>query len=602
MQFILGHSKGFCIDSTAIVDFDHTLSGIFRMKRYLLASAVMFAFVPFKAEAAQIDAAGAAHLKEVFTKYLKNQEEMNEVSGEIDIVFDGDVTVEPKGEYYAVVLPKISFKAGEELKKQIEAAQGAPAQDPAAPAAPAPAAPEFSLDFGQTAINAIPDEKPGLWKMTVALPGTMSFGIANEFAMTTTIGEQNTSGLLHEASGNFLKLNSVLKNVKFSVNSAGETNEFLVPEIVMNTNFEDDGQGYVTGPSAIRVSGMSFDVPDENVKISLGALNLVANITRYKLISVDEYKSKFMVFAEQMKAMETAGLQGTPPSPAQIEEMINAVFALSDFEGMSVKYGLENFEVAATPAADAPADELKNLKLAAASLGFGIEGIKSDTSSLNMNFGYSGVSVDPVPAGYEGVIPDAVNIDLTAGKIPLQSLWTAGLNVGKAVAANPDTGPMAAMGLMMQVPMMLTQAGTEIAVKDNYVSAKDYKATLNGQVTADPAAVMQFIASLNGRFDGLDELLTRLKTTAADPNFAYAYEFNDIVSQLEMLKQYGAAAPGPDGKPGYNYDIKVTADGKMTINGQDMPMGPPAGAGMPGEPMPGEQTPAAGGAEQPLPY
>lgn len=570
------------------------------MKRYLLASAVMFAFVPFKAEAAQIDAAGAAHLKEVFSKYLKNQEEMNEVSGELDIVFEGDVTVEPKGEYYAVILPKVSFKAGEELKKQIEAAQGTTPQDPAAQPAPAPAEvlPEFSLDFGQTAINAIPDEKPGLWKMTVALPGTMSFGIANEFAMTATIGEQNTSGLLHEASGNFLKLNSVLKNVKFSVNSAGETNDFLVPEIAMNTNLEDDGQGYVTGPSTVRVSGMSFDVPDEDVKISLGALNLVATITRYKLISVDEYKTKFISFGEKMKAMETASLQGTPPSPTQIEELVNALLSVNDLEGMSVKYGLENFEVAATPAADAPADELKNLKLAAASIGFGIEGIKSDTSSLNLNFGYSGITVDPVPAGYEGVIPDAVNIDLTAGKIPLQSLWAAGMNVGKAVVANPDTGPMAAMGLMMQVPMMLTQAGTEIAVKDNYVNGKDYKATLNGQVTADPAAVMQFIANLNGRFDGLDELLAKIKTTAADPNFPNAYEFNDVASQLEMLKQYGAAAAGPDGKPGYNYDIKVTADGKVTVNGQDMPMGGPA----PGEPMPGEQTPAAGGAKQPLPY
>ncbi|MCL4677096.1 MAG: hypothetical protein KJ017_00705 [Alphaproteobacteria bacterium] len=567
------------------------------MKRYLLASAVMIAFVPFKAEAAQIDAAGAAHLKEVFSKYLKNQEEMNEVSGELDIVFEGDVTVEPKGEYYAVILPKVSFKAGEELKKKIEeaAAQGANPQDPAAQPAPAPAEvlPEFSLDFGQTAINAVPDEKPGLWKMTVALPGTMSFGIANEFAMTATIGEQNTSGLLHEASGNFLKLNSVLKNVKFSVNSAGETNDFMVPEIAMNTNLEDDGQGYVTGPSTVRVSGMSFDVPDENVKISLGALNLVASITRYKLISVDEYKTKFISFGEKMKSLQDAGISGQPPSAAQVEELINAFLAINDFEGMSIKYGLENFEVAATPAADAPADELKNLKLAAASIGFGIEGIKSDTSSLNMNFGYSGITVDPVPAGYEGVIPDAVNIDLTAGKIPLQSLWAAGMNVGKAVVANPDTGPMAAMGLMMQVPMMLTQAGTEIAVKDNYVNGKDYKATLNGQVKADPAAVMQFIANLNGRFDGLDELLARIKTTAADPNFPNAYEFNDIASQLEMLKQYGAAAAGPDGKPGYNYDIKVTADGKMTINGQDMPMGGPA---------PGEETPAAGGAEQPLPY
>lgn len=559
------------------------------MKRYLLASAVMFALVPFNAQAAQIDAAGAARLKEYFSKYLKNQEEMNEAGGDLDVVYTGDVSVEPKGEYYAVILPKVVLKPGENLKKAMN-----PPPAPGQPPAPEPSeALGFTLDLGQTALNAIPDDKPGYWKMTVALPGTMSINVPNEFSANLSIGEQNTAGLFHEVSGNFLKLNSVLKNVKINAMSGGEASEFNIPEITMNANLEEETPGYVTGPSLVRISGLGFDIPNQGGRIDLGAIQVMANLTRYRLMPIEEYKEKTLTFIQKMKGIEDAALAGQPPSAQTIDEIVNAILAMCDFEGFNFAYSLENLSVQAKQAQGI--GEFNNFKLGAASFGFGMEGLKSEHSALNMKLGYSGIAMDPVPPGYEGVIPDAVNVDLSAGKIPLQAMWTSSLNAGKAIAQNPDAGIMAAMGLMMQLPMMLTQAGTEITVKDNYVSAADYKASLNGLVKADPAAVMQFVADLKGRFDGLDELLARVKAKAADPNFPNAYEFNDMASQLESLRQYGQAAAGPDGKAGYDFDIKVTADGKTIVNGQDIPMGPPAGG-------PDEQDPAAGGAEQPLPY
>ncbi|MCB1592531.1 MAG: hypothetical protein KDI90_08790 [Alphaproteobacteria bacterium] len=556
------------------------------MKRYLLASAVMIAFVPFKAQAAQIDAEGAAHLKEVFKNLLQDQKEINEVFGSIEVIYTGEVSVEPKGEYYAVVLPKISFGPGAKLKE----AMGGPDAQGTAPEAPA-----FSMDLGQAAINAVPDDKQGYWKMTVALPSSMSFGVANEMAMNINIGEQNTSGLFHEASGNFLKMNSLLKDVKFSMTANGSTHDFAIPEFKVNTNLEEDGQGHVSGPTTIRASGMQFDIPDEHAKVSLGALQLNANISKYRLIPMSEYKAKIMTFGEKLASFEKAAETGQPPSATEIEEMINAALALNDYEGINFAYSLENLEFAANPPQDdfKQGEDIKNLKIASGIFGMGLEGLKSETASLNVNFSYSGVSVEPTPQGYEGIIPDSAKFDVTAGKIPLQSIWTAGMNAGKAALANPDTGPMAAMGLMMQVPMMLTQAGTEISVKDNFVNAKDYKATLNGNVKADVSAIMQFVADFKGRFEGLDGLLAKAQANANNPDMPNAYEFQDIASQLSMLKEYGAASGN-----GYDFDIKVTPDGKATVNGKEIPL---MGGGAGGPPMQ-NQDPAAGGDDSQLPY
>lgn len=569
------------------------------MKRYLLASAVMIAFVPFKAQAAQIDAAGAAHLKDVFTKYIKNQEEVQEAAGGLDIVIDGEVTVEPKGEYYAVILPKISLQPSEKLKKTITDASPVPkeGEKPEDTSAVQQDFPAFTFDLGQTAINAIPDDKPGLWKVTIAFPGSMSFGVQDEFSLQVAIGEQNTSGLLHEVSGNLLKLESVLKNVKINASSGGETSEFTIPELGMTANYEDDGQGYISGPSTVRISGMGFDIPEDGGRIDFGSLEVSSILTRYKMISSDEYKNHMIAFNKKMIEFEKSGETGTPPSAEMIDEAIAVIAALCDFEGITATYTLKNFSV--KPGASSPAPA-QSVNLDTATFGIGLNQLKSDTGELSFKLAYNGVKLDPEPQGFEGIIPDSVNVDLSLAKIPLQSLWATGLNAGKTLAANPEAGAMAGMGLMMQVPMMLSQSGTEIVIKDNAIAGKDYKASLNGQVKADVKALMQFVADLKGRFDGLDGLLARVKEKASDPNHPNAYELNDVASQLEMLKGYGAPSAGPDGKQGYDFDIKVTPDGKATVNGKDI-MG---GAEGTAQNAPEAQTPAAGEGKEggELPY
>ncbi|MCB1680514.1 MAG: hypothetical protein H6858_02515 [Rhodospirillales bacterium] len=566
------------------------------MKRYLLASAILITFVPFKAQAAEIDATGAEHLKQVFTNLLNDQKEISKSFGTFDVVYTGEVAVEPKGEYYAITLPKVEIKLDESLMAQAPPAPQDPAQAQTPPATP-PAS-EFVFDLGQTAINAVPDEKPGYWKMTVALPATLSMKIADEMAMNINIGKQNTAGLFHEEYGYFTKMDALYQDVKFNIVSMGQTTDFTIPELSMKSNLEEEEGGLLTGPTTVRASDFSFNIPDEHAMIKIGALQLDAGLKRYKAMPSGEYKTKMIEYGQKLKSMTENPSQ--PPSGAQIEEIVNSILGFSDFEGMNVRYSLENLDISADPPKDdfRPDEPLKALKIGSAFVGFGLDQLKSETGSFNFGFGYNDVMVDPVPPGYEGIIPNAVNIDVKANKIPIQSIWTSSMNTVKAVAQNPEMGTMAGMGLLMQLPVMLTQAGTEIEVKDNYVGSPEYKASLNGNVKADATAAMQFVANFKGQFDGLDELLTKVQANANNPKLPNAYEFNDIANQLQSMKSMGQQGTGANGKSSYAFDIQVSPDGKATINGKDIPGMGPMGAGQ----APGSETPAAGDEGQAMPY
>ncbi len=540
------------------------------MKKYLLATAAIFAIVPFQARAVEVDDAGADHLKQVFTELLEDQKEINSAINHIDIIYSGDVKVEPKGTYYAITLPHVKIKLDDDIA-------GNPAANPAVPKD----AEAFNVDLGITAINAMPDEEPGRWKMTVAIPATISVNNGSDFSMKMNVGSQNTAGLFNENYGYFTKLDSTLKDIKFNISSMGDNVSFGLGDIVIKSNLEEDGQGYLSGPTSVKLGNLSFDIPEEKVDINVGAIRVVSDIKKYKALSRAEYKEKMLALGDKLKSLDdnnNSGAAPKPPSPDQVEDLLNSIFSLSDFEGVNVRYGIENLGVTSQN----PNDNFNSIKVGNGFFALGLGNLKSEEGSFNIGMGYSGVAIDPMPQGYQGILPDAVNIALSAQKIPMQSIWTLLTNTAKGVSENPDMAQMAGFGLLMKLPMMLSQAGTQIVINNNYIKSPVYKIALDGTITADMNAVTNVVADLKGKFDGLDEVLGLAQASANNPNVPDAGKFRSIVGQLGMLKSFGKAGTSPDGKSSYSYDIKMTPDGKMLVNGQDMSAltgggAPPAG-------------------------
>lgn len=568
------------------------------MKRYLLASTILFTLLPFQAGAAEINAAGADQLKGMLSRILADQKEVNKAMSHVDLVYTGDILVEPKDTYYAVTLPKIEVKLADDF--------GQPPTPPGTTPAPAPTAPDFLVDLGVTSINAIPDEKPGNWKMAVAIPATISVKAMNNTAVNINIGEQNMAGLFNEKYGYFTKVDANYKNITVNLAENGQNSSFKLGEISVLSNFEEDAEARLTGPANVKVGNLEITDPANGVDVKLGALTVDATLTRYKAMTSGEYKEKMLALASVIQNLQNVD-PASPPPANDAQKMLDSIMAFYDMDGFNVRYGINNLAV--NNAKPATPTDFKNLNIASAFFGMGLENVKSETGNVNMKFGYSGVTADPIDPSYKGVIPEDVNLDITAQKIPMQSIWTLSNNTVQGIAANPEIASMAGFGLLMKLPAMLSQAGTQIIVKDNYAKSSLYNTTLNGTVTADMNAVNTVTAKFNGVFEGLDELLAVVQTNAQNTALPNSQEFADMLPNLEMLKTYGKAGTGPSGKPGYTYDLEVTPQGAMLLNGQDLSAltGSPApGATAPQDPnAPGSagQEPASGGTTgEPLPY
>ncbi len=557
------------------------------MKKLLLASAVLLTYAPYQVMAADINAEGAEHLKQVFTQILNDQKEINEAAGGgIDYVYTGEVKVEPKESYYTITLPQIEIKMRDTFSESFPDAS----EDPAAEgteetAEQTPSEDIFSVDLGITAINAVPADKENYWKMSVALPATITMQAAGEMAVNMNIGQQNTAGLFNDKWGYFTKLDATYQDVVFNVTNYGETSQFKVGEIKATADYEENAEQLLSGDAVVSLKNFLIQDEQNEVDVKIGDVSVKAGMKNFKPLTMDEYKEKSLAMVDKMNAMNEQAMSAGEFDFLALQEMLNAAFEMSQFEGMDIVYTVKDINMTSTN----PDADMKSFNLGSAFMGFGLDNLATNEGEFGMKFGYADVAMDPVKPGYDGIIPQGLNINVKATKLPMPAMWELGMNTAKGVAENPDMAQMAGMGLLMKLPMMLSQAGSQVVIENNYLKGDDYNIALNGNATADMNAIYSAVAEFKGQFSGLDELLAKVQANANNPELTTGFEFMSMAQQLEMMKSFGKAETGANGKSLYTYDIKVTADGQLLLNGQDMSAmtgGPAAG----GQPMQQQQT------------
>lgn len=160
------------------------------MKRFLQIICVTLISLSLLTEtqalAEELDANGQ-QLKSLFETLIENQNKASKKSG-VKVNFDGDISVEQTGEYYAVTLPFLSLDYND----------------------------GSSMNIGLIGINAAPHDSPDKWKMTFALPAQMNFQDSDDQTLfTVDIGAQRSSGVWSESLGYFSKLDANFENIAF---------------------------------------------------------------------------------------------------------------------------------------------------------------------------------------------------------------------------------------------------------------------------------------------------------------------------------------------------------------------------------------------------
>ena len=197
-------------------------------------------------------------------------------------------------------------------------------------------------------------------------------------------------------------------------------------------------------------------------------------------------------------------------------------------------------------------------------IGMDVGGFLSNKVFLNFMLGYDGLTASNMGLPKD-IMPSDVNVNLGFVNLPLKELSTIGQNAAKTIADNPDSKGMVGLSLMMRLPALLSQAGTQAKINNSYIGNQDYRFNVGGSVLANVAAVTGATAVANGTFKGLDTLINRTQyyeqTEASNKE-----QYEKLLQQLFFLKAVGQKSGGGDT---YLYKFELTPSGQMLLNGQD---------------------------------
>lgn len=503
---------------------------------------------PVHAAAPPINAEGAAKLKATFEKILTYQKNAVDPAGKVKLEYDGDVMVEQAGTYYAVTLPhaRITYPDGSHL------------------------------DIGMISVNASPHDVPGQWKMAVAIPTPIILMDAKQTqAIKVDIGAQKAAGIWDENLENFAKLDAEYKNITVSNPASGFTMQ--LPEMKILYDFASGNDGRWSGPGHFVARNLVAGVNGQGIKVA--DINADFGIEGYNPAILKDYRAFLKTFMDE-KSKEAPG---TPPDSAKTTQLADKLMQLilNSSNGLKADYRVSGVELTRT----APGGTPEAVKIDKAFFGMDMNGFQNDKVSLGLKLGYDGFGINPPPPGYEGVLPSTSNIDVAFHNIPARQIAELAKNTLESSIQQPALAQMAGLSLLMKAPAILSQAGTYMDIKNNYIGNDDYRFEINGQAKADINAVTNATADIKGSFRGLDGLLAKVKAIATDLKNPGAPNAQAMSRTLETLKTYGKAQPGPDGQPVYMYDFTLDAKGQMLLNGKPAGLG-----GMPAVP-PGAAAP-----------
>ena len=248
-----------------------------------IVSALVFIYgAPCRA--ATIDAAGAAHLKTVFTNLLTDKAKRITSQGS-KLVMDGDVMVEPASGYYAVTLPHLSVVSADNSR----------------------------FDIGMISVNVIPDDKPDQWKMSLALPTPLTWRDAQGAEkVKVEIGKQNFAGIWNEKLQNFTKLKAEYRDIK--VNTPDKQFLGAATGLTLIYDLNQGSDGHWSGPINYAANGVVLAMAD-GTAVSIGKLEAASSVQGYAFDAVNGYSDRPRKSRRARPCRPTSGWRCIIPPP-----------------------------------------------------------------------------------------------------------------------------------------------------------------------------------------------------------------------------------------------------------------------------------------------
>lgn len=484
---------------------------------------------------AAIDEQGAAKLKSMFEGVLEGSKADLD-KGKAGLKMDGDIMVEPSGSYYAVTLPYLTSVTPDGSRTEI----------------------------GIIAINAIPADAPGQWKMTLAVPSPIvHYGPKGEELVSIKIGRQHFSGIWHEKLDNFVNLKAGYQDVAIRARM-DKGFDAVVPDMTVVSDLADSGNGLLSGPTNFSLTGMHVKLLDGG-EARIGKVEAVTDIFGYSIDRAAAYRESLRALGESYEAGEASA---SAPHAKALYKLVTD-FVSGAWDGFKMDTKVTDVDMTRPPIPGSPEGKFK---LAQGAFGIGMRGFRDNSVTLHVNFGYGGLSLTPPPADFDKTAPTRATVNISVTGVPFAEIANAGQASLESAAQAPALARMAAIQALMTMPQILSQAGTQIVLKDTMAANDHYGILANGTVTADIRAVNGATGKGRIEMEGLETLADLMNEKLQDAKLSpeEKEKLQKTVSMLAVMQMIGKQGKNAEGKPVRTYDFEMNAQGQTLLNGADI--------------------------------
>ncbi len=191
--------------------------------------------------------------------------------------------------------------------------------------------------------------------------------------------------------------------------------------------------------------------------------------------------------------------------------------------------------------------------------GFGLEGLGDPTGTLRLRYGHRGVDI-PIAAAPPGVVPHSVAFSLSFQGLPMQAIFQEFLAYAD-LTRDGEPNPVADAALGEAMVALLLQVESRLAIDELSLESDILALVGRGTVRPDPAGRGSVTGVGRITIHGLERLQRELLSEVSGETLGY-------VAVVGVLMALGEEVEDERGR-GFAYDLKVGADGKLLINGQD---------------------------------
>ena len=437
------------------------------------------------------------------------------------------------------------------------------------------------LDVGTVGFRLTPDGddlyKVDDLKLAAEIPHKTADGGSDG---SIALPSQQFAAVWSKSLENFVQADIDYRDIKL-VSTSEPKMTMGLGEIAVKLDGTDKGQGHWDEVETFKLANLTVDDPDGNFVI--GAIDGKTTIANYNAKAMADFRNQAEAAAAKAEAAAAGttntgtGDAGTaPPAPdPQFVESLRGLGSL--FANLST-----NVQFSGISYKDPAGKDM--FALPEGTLSFGADGFDQPIGKLALSITHKGLVVGDVDPALKDMVPQELAMNASLENLPVQELWKGVVDTYLSSGMTTDQGASMAFAMF---PALLQQSLTTGKAKLNLTDWRIVmalaQAQLAGTIEGSPDAMMGAIGKLKLDITGLDKLIDGIK--------AQAGQDAPELASLDVLRGFSNRATASDGSVVDHYDIDLTPQGQVMVNGKEFPLF----GGAPGEPPPQDgTTPPAG--------